>query len=244
MKIHHYISKSFIMRAGLVDLSEDQIKRNIKSLAKKEEKLKEELELQIKSGQKDQWESPFSPTVCLRNNQNGVLEWHVNYGEIHKIGRKRKPKKNTINSVRQRIETEKRKLVKFSYHPPEFHQYTTEISLNFKESYHAAYYEEVVKEFFVRYQKNLYYVIEVDRDGFSHLHIGSEGARKEIMILMNFIVENVLGHFDDTYIKFLEEDNYQSDLHISDLRSDEAFQKYLQKGDDGLGGAQVKFLNI
>ena len=186
----------------------------------------------------------FVPTVCLRKNKNGIREWHVNYSKIENIGRTRKPKKNTTNSVQKRIQTSKRKLVNHSNTPPKLAYYTTEISLNFKENYHAAYYEEVVKELFVRYQKNLYFVTEKDREGFVHLHIGCEGNKKEIMIIMNHIVEKVLCQFDDTYIKFLEEDHYDSDLHVSDIRSDQAYQKYLTKGDDGLGGASIKFFNI
>lgn len=86
----------------------------------------------------------------------------------------------------------------------------------------------MAKELFVRFQKNLYFVTEKDR-GFDYLHIGCEGYKKEIMIVMNHIVEKVLCQFDDTYIKFLEEAHYDSDLHVSDIRSDLAYQKYLSK---------------
>lgn len=245
MNTHHYISKSFIIKTGLLDLSEDQIKRNIKRIAAKEQQEKEQLEREIKLGEREAWEiGYFVPTVFLRRNKNGVKEWHVNYSKIDKIGRTRKPKTNSINTVQKRIETSKRKLINYSNTPPKVAFYTTEISLNFKETYHAAYYEEVAKELFVRYQKNLYFVTEKDREGFVHLHIGCEGNKKEIMIIMNHIVENVLGRFDDTYIKFLEGDYYNSDLHVSDIRSDQAYQKYLIKGDDGLGGASIKFFNV
>lgn len=241
MKPHYYISKSFILKTGILDLSEDQIKRNIKRIASEEQKIKANLEL----GEKESWDMGlFVPTVCLKRNENGIKEWHINYAKINEIGRKRRIKKNTINKVKQRIERGKRNIIKYTTKEPSNPKYTTEISLNFKENYDVLYYEEVVKELFIRYQKNMYFVIEIDNEGFTHLHIGSEGKKQEIKILMNHILENVLASFDDSYIKFLEEENYLSDLHISDIISHHAYKKYLEKGNDGLGGVSIKFLNV
>ncbi|MFV0141483.1 hypothetical protein [Empedobacter falsenii] len=236
MRINYYISKSFILSTGILDLSADQIKRNIKKVAQEEEK--KHLENSLHNvNYKD-------PTVLKLRNENGIQEWHVNYSRINKIGRKRKVKNNTINKVNHNIDRAKRAITRFSYQEPENPRYTTEITLNFKENYEASYYEEVVKELFVRYKKNMYFVVEKDSEGYSHIHIGSEGKKKEIMILMNHIIENVLARFDDMYIKFLEGGNYESDLHISDIVSNDAYKKYLSKGNDGLGGVQIKFLNF
>jgi len=245
MKINHYISKSFILKTGLLDLSEDQLKRNIKKIAKIESDLHDKLNREVEEGIIEKYEKKYIiPTAKLMRNENGVNEWHVNYFKIQNIGRKRKHKNNSISKIKAKIESGKRKITHYSLIPPPNANYTTEISLNFKENYHAAYYEEVAKELYIRYQKNLYFVTERDKEGFVHLHIGCEGNKKEIMILMNHIVENVLGHFDDSYIKILEDGNFESNLHIDDIRSNDAYKKYLTKGDDGLGGAQIKFLNV
>ena len=55
MKTHLYISKSFIIRTGLLDLSEDQIKRNIKRIAAKEQQEKEQIEREIRLGKREAW---------------------------------------------------------------------------------------------------------------------------------------------------------------------------------------------
>ena len=154
MRTHKFISKSFIIKTGLVDLSEDQIKRNIKKLAEKEERRLNEIQDCIARKELHPIELDTKPAKVRKSrNERGVLEWYINYAFINEIGRKRKLKNNQINRVRTRIEKGKRHLAKFSLQEPVNSNYKVEISLNFKENYHTNYYEEVVKELFVRYQK-------------------------------------------------------------------------------------------
>lgn len=213
------IPVSYYMKTNMIALSKDQIKRRIN---------------EIKNDN----------VVRLIPNCKGLLEWHINYLHLDKFKRKRKPKNEDLFFTK--ISNERiYQSIKFENKPKGDEDYRIEISINFKDNYDEHYYRHFAIQIFMRYRKNLYYAIERDYDGFTHIHMGVCGNFVEVLILCDFITKEVFNQTNDVYLNVVNGiSEIKTNIHIEPIIYPSAYQRYLKKGDDKLGNAQLFFLNV
>ncbi len=214
---------SFYRKTGMIDLSEDQIKRRRKELIEK---------------------NPSA--LSFQKNKRGCFEWFLDYNHLYEFNRRRKKKGSSKHGVPDIKKERLFNSINYKDKAPAtgMLNYSTEISINFKDDYDIEYYEHFAKELFIRNYDNLYFVVEIDRDGYKHIHIGSCGGFEEILIICDYITRKVCKRENDAYMKAIKGVQYETNVHIEPLIYDAGFQKYIQKGDDGLGGVKIKFLNV
>lgn len=171
--------------------------------------------------------------VLLLKNKRGVLEWHVDCTRIHLVDRSRKAKKSNKEHCLEINGAENYDI-----------KYKTSITINFKENYDSKYYSTIANFFNQIYRHSLYYVIEKDENGYNHIHIGCTGAIEVIKIQLRELLHDYLGYDELNFnTERLFDNASYSPVLIEKIFRDSAHQQYLKKGNDGLGGVRLVYLD-
>lgn len=198
--MENYYTIKFYLERQMIDLSEDQIKRRISILKK-----------QI-----------GAESIIKKIKIGKTYAWAISYDYLHLFKRKRALSKNIKQKKNYPIvTTNQNRNIDYQY----------EISINLKggiktrnieNAYNENYYVEITKQLFKILREDMFYVVEIDKYGYNHVHIATNGSPNMIKMAIDFVLKRKLGFDAD----FLSKTNA---IHNESIRNLYAFKEYLKK---------------
>ena len=150
---------------------------------------------------------------------NNKKQYEILVDEIERIGeRKRKPK-------------ESKKPVKIikEFESKTSRNYNTVVTINFKDSSDVVFYDDLVLKFFEYSKKDdMYYSIEIDDDGYTHVHFASTGDINSTYNYLSQIINIELKLNQKIAISKNGEKSF-APVEISPMREHQCFLDYISK---------------
>lgn len=158
-------------------------------------------------------------SVIKSLTKNNKIQYEILIDEIERIGaRKRKPK-------------ESKKPVKIikEFESKTSRNYITVVTINFKDSSDVVFYDDLVLKFFEYSKKDdMYYSIEIDDDGYTHVHFASTGDINSTYNYLNQIINIELKLNQKIAISKNGEKSF-APVEISPMREHQCFLDYISK---------------
>ena len=171
---------------------------------------------QVKRNAKEAYQNG-DPAVILRFNKKNLEQYEIHADEFERFGRrKRQQKKIKLNVIKE-------------YVPRNNKKYQSAVTINFKDATSRKVYEEIIIQLFYRSGiDDMFYSIEVDESGFTHVHFASTATSEKLYVMLNQII-NIEMKLDHTLkISKYGEKTYAS-IEISTLLNLEGFTIYISK---------------
>lgn len=199
--MNYFKTIKYYTERGLIDLSRDQI---------------------IKRIYKIQNQHKNHETIAKKIKTRQTYSWAVNYEYLYLFQRER-----ALSNHRKKLKQKHQ--IKHS-NINKRRDYEFEISINLEGgvnqsdrlSYDQSYYNYIVEEIFKITRQDLLFVHEVDKYGYNHIHIASNGAEDDIKLAVDFVMVHKLG-FDRSFLKS------SRSVHCEPLENMYAFRQYLKK---------------
>ncbi|WP_410880901.1 hypothetical protein [Myroides sp. DW712] len=203
-----YLPIDFYIRTKIIDLSKDTIKRRIRKLKNN------------------------SGSIIKLMRINKIERWTINYNGLKHFKRIRNHKKTTIPCQQQKTKVISSKVDRN-------YKYEFELTINLLDgcgisnakggSYDIEYYKYLVTKIYELNRRDMFFVVEKDKSNIFHLHVGINGNKGELLVIIDHILQQIA---QDNDINSL---NLKKEVHFSKVIDAFLFKEYMKKNDGLIG---------